>query len=101
MYNRRIMEQIDPKKLKKARIARQLTLSQAAALIGEAVQEEFLWGNLANYENGFARPQPHILAAMCRVYNVKNPLELYSKVNHPEEFSKRKKPVLAEQKTST
>jgi len=75
--------QIDPSKLRAAREKKNLTTRQAARLID--IKER----NLTNYEIGFARPQPHILAALCKIYDVENPMDLFSEVDDPEAFSTR------------
>jgi transcriptional regulator with XRE-family HTH domain len=79
------MKQIDPKKIVAARKARGLDKEEVALLAGLTPTA------YANYESGYSRPQPHALAALCDALRVKNPLDLYSVVEHPEAFSPRKK----------
>ena len=79
------IQQIDPIKLTEARKSAGLSQADAAALL------HLKPTTLANYESGFARPQPHVLAAMCSAYNIDNPLKFYSEVENLNEFSPRKK----------
>jgi transcriptional regulator with XRE-family HTH domain len=79
------MKQIDPKKLVAAREARGLDANEVAHLANVSPT------TYANYESGYSRPRLHVLAALCEIYRINNPLDLYSAVKHPEEFSPRKK----------
>lgn len=80
-----LYRQIDPQKLKNARIKAGF---QSPTEVAKTLQ--ISPKTLLNYESGFARPQPHILDALLLLYGIADLTDLFTPVSNPNQFSPRK-----------